>query len=493
MIRMWAWAAILLAGAPGAASAMQNVGHDDVAEQAQQTLLIRQLREERAETVMEQAQALSARIEGDRELASLRDAADCASTSQRVNWIEAFNQGNLRARECAIRLLQGDTYQAPGYSVTKQHVGMLENFYSRRAQRQQTFMDVGSLVTIVGAAGAFEGGLSTTTRRSWVIAGVLPSVIGRFNTYEPTRELFQGGALAVHLITLRQDRFNRALDLLGTPTLISCNAFDQSLQAVNSGRILSAENAKAADVLKALAASTPTDQLKKDSVDAAATAKATLFDPDSILFAEVRRLRNTCYAMKRRAISVRAATDAATIQQSSLAIDFANDVLSLDRALIAKDRDLRYTPIETLTAVVASPLRALDALVSGEDSKVALDSLKTQIAFSGINRSLASIPLPALASTAEAFVALEPLSVEATMLNGGDRLRAEIENLRQAVEVLAFDQQTLMYRERWAADLFGAAQADYLSFTYDVATGTTTVSLAALPAQVSITGTTAKP
>lgn len=503
MIKMSSWAVVLLAAmaSPAAAVAGQVVTDSAGDAQIAQTAQARSLRAEQARTAIQLAATPTDQMYAAQISAYVDDLRSCAAVNQRTTWVGAFNQGNLRARECAVRLIQRDTFlgadyeetKTADYEETKTHVGMLETFYSRRAQRQQTFLDVGSLVTIIGAAGAFEGGISDTTRRSWVIAGVLPSVVGRFNTYEPTRELFQGGALAVHLITLRHDRFNRALSLLVETPEIDCTAFDHSLRSVSAERRQATENKNAASVLAATAVSHPTDRARKAATDATTIANATVFDPEGVLLAESRRLRNTCYAMKRRALSVKSARLAAAAQSSVLANDFANDVLSLDRALIAKDRDLRYTPIETLTAVVASPLRALDALVSGEDSKIALDSLKTQIAFSGINRSLASIPLPSLAAPADALTLLEPVSVEASTLNGGSALMVEIENLQRATDVLASDQQGLINRERWAADLFGAAQADYLAFTYDVATGTTTVTLGAAPVAATITGTTAKP
>lgn len=376
---------------------------------------------------------------------------------------------------------------------------MLEGFYSRRAQRQQTFLDVGSLITIGGAAGAFEGGITDSTRHAWVIAGVLPSIIGRFNTYEPTRELFQGGALAVRLITLRHDRIRRALTLLGgSENDLDCNSFDKSLSAVLAGRATSTDRAQFASNAAAAAAVASASRkaaATAASLVAAAAAIDSVYDTDGVLLGEARRLRTLCGGLRHRTISLRAAQQAASNQQAVLVSDYANDILSLDRALVAKDRDLRYSPIETLSAIVASPFRAVDALVTGESPQVALDSLKTQIAFSGINRSLASIPLPALPPQPEANATLAPLSAEAVTLNGGrnSTLFADIAALRSAADALAVQQQTLIYNEGLAADLFGAAAANYLTFTYDAPTGTTTVKLGPLETPATLIAATTKP
>lgn len=428
-----------------------------------------------------------------------KDTHDCTAVLQNVNRIQAFNQGDLSARECAVRLLQQDARLETDYLTAKAHVAMLQTFYSRRAQRQQTFLDLGSLVTIGGAAGAFEGGISASTRQAWVIAGVLPSIIGRFNTYEPTRELFQGGALAVHLITLRHDRIRRAITLLkASDKQVSCQGLEATLRAVVAGRAASAAAVQDATAAVATAATAP--PARKAAAELAATsatarARDVAYDADGVLLAEARRLRNTCAALNQRALAVRAAQLAAENQATVLAGDYANDILSLDRALIAKDRDLRYSPIETLSAIVASPFRAVDALVTGESPQVALDSLKTQIAFSGINRSLASIPLPALPPTQEATGTVAPLSAEAIMLTGGraSTLVADVGDLRSAADLLAVQQQELIYNEGLAADLFGAAAANYLTFTYDAPTGTTTVTIGPVPASATISGTTAAP
>lgn len=368
----------------------------------------------------------------------------------------------------------------------------LETFYSRRAQRQQTLLDLGSTVTFVGAAGAFEGGISDSTRNAWIIAGVLPSVIGRINSFEPTRELYHGGALAVHLITLRHERLTRAMTMLQDPRPPDCSPLDSAIIAITESR----ERARAAEQVAANAQSLAQRQPNATNVRAAQTraaeAAAARYDPDGVLLGEARRLRGVCSGLRRRAAAIRTSREQAGRFSDAIAVDFANDLLQLDRALLAKDRDLRYTPIETLTALATSPLRALDSLVSGENSQAALDSLKTQIAFSGLNRSLSTIALPPIPPTIPAVGPVAGLSEAALALeqSGNSSMAAVVHVLRDRAEQLADDQQALALEERFVSDLLGAVAADYLTFQFDAPTGTTVVTVGPRPAQPALAATT---
>lgn len=363
---------------------------------------------------------------------------------------DVFALGDLSARECAVELLQdaGDLSRPTNYLSVRTDVMRLHGFYNRRAQRQQTFMDIGSGISVIGAAGAFEGGISNSTREAWAIAAFVPVVISQFNAHEPTRELFHGGALALQLITLRYDRYNRALSLLGEPAAVDCAPIAARRDTIlNWTRV----------------------QAQRDR------------DPEGVLLAEVRRLHAACVEVKNRADALAFTRDYARRLSGYLAADYAADVLQLDHAIVGKDRELRYTPSETLNALVASPLRAADMLLTGQNTKAALDSLKTQIAFTGLNRNLATIDLPPLPTTAPPVSPLSEAALALVRPGGPSEVEEQVGALRTLAERLRDRQRLQAFELRMAGELTGAAGADYLTFAYDAATATTTVSLGPRP------------
>lgn len=373
------------------------------------------------------------------------------STAPLVREWDAFALGALGARECAVARLAGATDLSVGsdYQAVREDVLRLHGFYNRRAERQQTFMDMGAGISVIGAAGAFEGGISRSTREAWAIAAFVPVVISQFNAYEPTRELFHGGALGLQLITLRYDRYHRALTLLGEPQPApDCTPHQAARDAIAGWSRVPARRA---------------------------------YDRGGLLQAEATRLHASCLELRAQAEAMEFTRDYADRLGPYLASEFAADVLQLDHAIVGKDRELRYSPSETLSALVASPLRAADMLLTGENTKAALDSLKTLIAFSGLNRNLATIDLPPLPP---ASAAIPPLSEGAAALareGAPTAVRDQVATLQRLTEGLRERRLRQAFEMRLAGELTSAASADHLTFSYDVATTTTTVSLGPRP------------
>jgi hypothetical protein len=350
------------------------------------------------------------------------------------------------------------------YTGIREQAGNLYGFYVRRAERQQTWMDRGSLFTVIGAAGALEGNISDQRRQAWAIAAFVPSIISQLNAYETTRELFEGGALAVKLVTARYDRFMQASQLLSIT----------------------------------LEASTPVGDCASISTLVETVAKRredSKYDAEGVLLAEVRRLKTACLAMKDRSATLRFASDYAGTYKAILVARYADDILTLDEAIASKDRDMRFTPVETLSALIASPLRAADFVITGQDTSAAVAALKTQTAFSGLNRSLAGMTLPTLTSTGSVPV-VSPLSEAAVALSGAgsETLKQDVETARSEASRLSQIQLTQAFSEQMAKDLLDAASADYLTFTYDPVTSVTTVMVGPKPVTTGlVTATTASP
>lgn len=387
----------------------------------------------------------------------------------------AFAMGALEARECAVGSLME---VSSNYQAVRRDVMHLYSFYNRRAERQQTFMDMGSGITMVGAAGAFEGGISNSTRQAWAIAAFVPVVISQFNAYEPTRELFHGGALALQLITLRYDRYNRALTLMQPPA----EPAEPSPTPTPETSATAEQAPESTPVQPVQAPICERPAIARDTADQwSKNANLRTRDPDGVLLAEARRLHTACLTLESRAESLEFTRRYADRLRPYLAADYAADVLLLDHAIVGKDRDLRFSPSETLGALIATPLRAADMLLTGENTKAALDGLKTQIAFSGLNRNLATIALPPVPA---AESAVSHLSDSAAAL-GRDGAAGEVRALVQELHSLAVGLRDRQLRQdfelRLARDLTEAAGADYLTFAYDAVTNTTTVSLGPKP------------
>jgi len=343
------------------------------------------------------------------------------------------------------------------YLAARDSVMRLDYYYSRRAERQQTFLDAGSLVTVIGAAGAFQGNLSQQAREAWGVVAFTPSIVSQFNVYEPTRELFHGGSVAVQLITLRYDRLLRAIDMVNeapTPHR-DCAPFREAVTNIRARRVVN-----------------PRQRPMPPS-----------YDVDGVLFNEAVRLGAACETLRARAATLDFAVSSARRLRSFFAQEYAADILALDKALLAKDRDLRNTPIETLASILTSPLRAADFAITGENTKAAVDALKTQVAFSGLSRSLASVALPALPQTG-AVASIAPLSDAALALGNTEvspAMRADVEDLRVHSANLVGIQAQQAYSERFASEMTRAAAADYLTFAYDAVTNTTLVTVGPRP------------
>jgi hypothetical protein len=404
--------------------------------------------------------------------------SDCNVEATDFIPIEAMLDGRLAARECALRKLSrftnyglDDPTTSASYVAARRSGQLLQRYYIRRAQLQQTFLDIGSLGTIVGGAGALSGNQSTSSRTSWAIGAFVPSIISQFNGFQPKRELYHGGALAVQIITARYDRLFRSHIFLQQISQIDCREA----------------------------------QLLKSEIEGALRSDSALpeYDKERMLRQEINRLHDVCASLKTHAESINFIKGYAHEIRAVMIADYANDLLTLDQALLAKDRSLRYTPVGTLSAIIASPLRAADLAITGQDTKAALDTVRMQEVFSGLNRSLAQTPLPPLPSempvgvVAPASAALltlaAPLPSNAPNTPENRRRRAEIDHATRVTALatrLAFEQKQVAFHHALMTEMLTAARSDILTFQYDSTTQTTTVSVTQRTLAPTITAST---
>lgn len=377
-------------------------------------------------------------------------------------WASGVEFGSLLERECPLRIIRAANFESDPearFQEVRRGVQLLHGAYNRRAKRQQMFLDVGAGVTVGSAAAGLEGGLSASTRQAWGVAAFVPVAISQFNAHEPTRELFHGGALALQLITSRYDRLHAAL------TLAQGASSDPNCGVV-------------AGLIDELAPRRGNGPLVRH-------------DAEGVLLAEARRLQQDCQTLAENHRRLGFAATYADQIKAYLTAEYATDVLELDHALLAKDRDLRYTPLESLGAVAASPLRAIDSILTGDDTQGALDAMKTQIAFSGLNHNLAAVRLPPLPSRAPAIAGLSAVAESMDDTGAAARRNATgpyIARLRAFAQEL----QGLQTRQEFALALAGeyglAANADYLTFGYDAVTNTTVIILAPRPTEPAALG-----
>lgn len=371
-----------------------------------------------------------------------------------------FEDGDLTAREGALKDLRAQTVGFPNpptlkYPAVREPAQRLLSSYNRRAERQQTFLDLGSAITFTGAAGAFEGGLSNSTRTAWAIGAFTPTIISQFNAYEPTRELFHGGALALELITFRYDQILRNARLVTNPSRdLLCTDFESYASRVRGWTQAS-------------------------------------WDQDRSIRLEADRLLAACRSLNMRMSDLAFVSSYATDIEAQLAASYAADVLRLDHALVGQDRELRYTPSETLSALISAPLRAADLVLTGTSTKSAIDSIATLNAFRGMNQSLERVALPPLPAAAPALAELSPL-VRARITHSATHpdVVSLIRDLDNGASRLARGEAEFAFRLGSARELLQAAQSDYLSFDYNTSTRTATVALGRRPAEATATATT---
>lgn len=373
--------------------------------------------------------------------AAAETAVDCDTTAGDSSWLRRFDDGALGPRGCALRALSDDELSSSAtLDGVRGNVADLSYFYERRARRQQLIVDTEAGLVFVGALGsALATGAGATSQRVWAYATFAPAVAGQIHANEPTRDLFHGGVQALALMSRRYVLLNELNESLAARTT-DCDATRRG--AING--LLTGVRGKTAGA-------------DRDAFER-----------------EAERLLALCDALglaKSQTDTYKAALDFAVDRQAR---QFAREVLALDHDILKRDRDLRYSPVETIGAIIASPLRTLDSVLTGENAQAALNTIKTAQAFTGLDQKLGTVRLP----PAPAAVA------RPTAMSGEIRERARRVD---AALVGTFDSelsilQGLADNQSYTASLIqeaaAAAAATELTFGVDAATGRILIRLA---------------
>lgn len=360
----------------------------------------------------------------------------------------SFRGGSDRARVDTVSKLRtyaaGET-PAGGQSLTCLLMKLRAN-YASRAGRQQTLTDLQSSVT--GGAGivaAFAEGAGAATQGYWAAGALLPVLVSRFNANEPTRDLFHGAGQGLDFQRARYGEVRASGKMLmrvmtgqETVTVWSSDIWTKGLPMPSAPDACKTLNSKMADI-----ESRGSESAKLDA----------------------RRVLAACSTAAVTRSSLVVFAQAVASAQGRIDAMEATDALKLEAAILQRDHDLRYSALETFTALAAAPFEAAGALLSGENGREALDALKTQAAFRGLDLELEEFDLPPV-----------PASLaEATVADGSAAAHPEIRAAANALsETLPAYNRAIALAGRTAR----AAKANRLKFDYDATTRAITVALA---------------
>lgn len=345
----------------------------------------------------------------------------------------------------------------------------LRRYYGLRAGRQQTALDAGSSVVFLGGLGSLASGAAgATTQTYWNYAALLPVVVAQFNVNEPTRDLYSGARIGLDVIGGRYHRLTTLTEML----------------AISQGATTSA------DAIRGACADLVIDGLEVEKWDAGADKTAMLGD--------YRKLREACTAGEAISLAISDLSVIAGGWKEKYGSAYARDLLRLDDEVLSKDRQLRYSPVETLSAMAASPFAAVATLLSGDNGAQAINRLKTQQTFATLNVPLDPIFLPpnlapitdiyevstdakarrAASRTDQAalIAAKKPLpKTSATQVDSA------LHNMETTAVALNNGRANLNYRLTLARAIVELAAYDQLVFSYDATNARVSVVLATTP------------
>lgn len=428
------------------------------------------LAEARQEPAPQQGQTAGGAADEADETPGAECTGDGGNISKRAaNGMKCYDEGRLGARIKTINELQDVRWKgAPHISDVAKHARSLSKTYARRSGRMQTNLDVSSgAVTLGGSGYLLSAGAGAATQAMWGYGALIPVLAAQFNAHEPTRDLFFGAALGVERIGGRYAAIDSAHamgvtlraqsdDLVGKPGDTSASL--EGRCAALGGEIERAQHWSREGLDRAVIL--PDLLAIQEACEAAAAANAALRQHHALIDKWTKLLPQA----------------------------YAADLLALDANLEQRDYQLRYTPAKTLSGIAAAPFQAASKLLTGEDSKAALDGLKTQDAFQSLDVTLSAIPLPAAPVLAIPKASLSPGSLARGDRNiqrdpkskapTAEQVASTLATARETLAALRAVEHQLALETQMANAAVLAARSDKLTFRYDATTRAVTVTLA---------------
>lgn len=301
------------------------------------------------------------------------------------------------------------------------------------------FVDIESGLVLAGALGsALATGAGATSQRAWAYPTFAPAVGSQIHANEPTRDLFHGGGQALALMSRRYEMLSEQSEALKR------SPFDGCL-------------------------------VREDLVSALLKIPTATRASRDVLEREVEQLLSVCDALVLATSQGKQFSSALQFAVEVQPARYAAELVDFDQGILKRDRELRYNPVETIGAIIASPLRTLDSLLTGENAQAALKTIKTVQAFSGLDQSLSSVRLPPLPDAVPIPKAFSPEA----RAQGRNMADVSNESLEEARIKLRIQVEQQMYAVRIMTEAAQAAAATELRFQVDVATGGVTIELTA--------------
>jgi hypothetical protein len=385
--------------------------------------------------------------------------------SVRDEW-DNLHLGSLNRSRCHIDylrtlsgapLLEDNGQQWTDVGLTVRELGRL---YDARAGRQQAWID-GSTMFTAGSSLAYiaNSGAGATTLSYLGGATLLPVLVSQFNAHEPTRDLYHASSLGMSLIAARYE---------GLRAIRTKLAFHEN-HSVARAIVGNAETA----CVGAIGAAQDVQGRVKEGPERTA------------LLVELKALGSACsnYLADLRALrAYRLDLEMTLVDAPQL---YASDVINLDALVLQADRQLRATPLKTLTAIAASPFSSASTLLTGEDGQAAIATLKAQEVFGELKGTLSpinfgSVPKMTLAATPVSIDSLFAIDAAAAKLIGkgqGDAYQHSAIALRAAARELNAARPLLAKQFDLLATADVLVASTQLDFTCDVSTRKVRVSL----------------
>lgn len=298
------------------------------------------------------------------------------------DWVE----GRLESRLCQIEILrrEADSDDA-SFKDVNQRASEISRLYQARAGRQQVWLDGWSRGVQVGALGALiSHGAGKHTQQDWAYAALGFVMIAQINAYQPTKDLFFAGSMGVNVLQTRYETIRAARvrlgQLVGTDPFSDNETSKRSRGGLKEPTTVFSEAAVACRALRVQRADIVT--WDHNGADFAAVD------------AENRRLIKACDALMDAVESAKEVATSPALSDTSLAQLEARDLVFLDDNLVHRDQELRYSPLQTLTAIAAAPFNAATTLLTGDDATTALNGIRVQKAFDKLDYILGRVDAP---------------------------------------------------------------------------------------------------
>lgn len=404
-------------------------------------------------------------------------AEPACAKGQPGSFADALVGGREYARAPALDALMGLRGAGTVDDVSKKGADCLQRYYAMRSGRQQVLLDGGAATVFIGGIGSLASKpAGATTQAYWSYVALTPVVISQFTANQPIRDLYTAGGIGLEVIEGRYRELERLEQNLG----------------------------------HFKARPTPNcDAVAKLNIEAWAPS-----DDKTAVLADYRAMRKGCAEVYTTDLAVDEVLAMVGGIKGRFPRDYANDLLRLDRQLLLKDRQLRYSPVQTLSAMAAAPFAAAATLLSGENGGQAIDRLKTQQTFSNLTVPLGPIVMPSVpAVTSQAYQVSEVALLRATTVldeqakaaavaaaeaakaaKAGKKAKAQpvaapptmpklpaaVATLQQAAVELNQWQAASGKRIALAREIVTVASYNQLLFDYDAPTGRIRVVLAAV-------------